>query len=77
MHMTYAVTLGAKKAVRSPGTAATDDCQLPCGCQDLNSGPVKKQTVPLAAEHISSSPLSYFFFKLKGILFYVYACVVV
>ena len=27
-----------------------DDCELPCGCWDLNSGPLEEQLVLLTAE---------------------------
>ena len=36
--------------IRYPGTGVTDDCELPCGCQELNSGPVEEQQVLLTAE---------------------------
>jgi hypothetical protein len=28
----------------------TDGCEPPCGCQELNSGPLEEQPVPLTAE---------------------------
>jgi hypothetical protein len=33
-----------------PGTGLTDSCKLPCGCWELNPGPVEEQLVLLAAE---------------------------
>ena len=36
--------------VRSPGTGITDCCELPCGCWELNWGPLEKQPVLLTAE---------------------------
>ena len=34
----------------SPGTGATDSCELPCGCWELNLGPPREQPVLLTAE---------------------------
>jgi hypothetical protein len=31
----------------------TDDCEPPCGCWDLNSGPLEEQSVLLTADFIS------------------------
>ena len=28
----------------------TDGCELPCGCQELNSGPLEEQAMLLTAE---------------------------
>ncbi|ERE77141.1 E3 ubiquitin-protein ligase [Cricetulus griseus] len=33
------------KGVRSPGTGVTDSCELPCGCWELNRGPLEELPV--------------------------------
>ena len=38
------------KGVQSHGTGATDSCKLPCGCWDLNPGPLEEQPVLLTTE---------------------------
>ena len=32
------------------GTGVTDSCELPCGCWELNPGPLEEQSVLLTAE---------------------------
>jgi hypothetical protein len=39
-----------------------DGCEPPCGCWDLNSGPLEEQSALLTAEP-SHQPLIVFFFK--------------
>jgi hypothetical protein len=36
----------------------TDGCELPCGCWDLNSGPLKEQSVLLTAEPSLQPPVN-------------------
>ena len=31
-----------QEGVRCPGTGVTDGCELPCGCWELNPGPLEK-----------------------------------
>ena len=38
------------EGVESPGTGVTESCELPCGCWDLNPGPLEEQPVFLSAE---------------------------
>jgi hypothetical protein len=47
-----------KKKVSDP---ITDGCELPCGCWDLNSGPLREQSVLLTPEP-SLQPKNTFFF---------------
>jgi hypothetical protein len=35
------------EGVVSPGTGVTDSCGLPCGCWELNPGPLEEQRVLL------------------------------
>jgi hypothetical protein len=42
------------EGVRSPGTGVTDNCELSCGCWDLNLGPLEEQPVLLELSHLSS-----------------------
>ena len=46
----------SSQCVRSSGTGVTDNCELLCGCWDLNLGPLEEQLVFLTAElsHLSS-----------------------
>jgi hypothetical protein len=39
-----------RKEHQIPGTGATDGCELPCGCWELNLGPLKEHLVLLTAE---------------------------
>ena len=48
----------------------TDGCETPCGCWELNSGPLEEQSVLLTTEP-SLQPN----FKIPVILFHVYGCV--
>ena len=38
------------KGSTSPGTAVTDKCELPCGCWELNPGPLEEQPLLLTSE---------------------------
>ena len=42
-----ACTPASQKRASEP---ITDDCEPPCGCWELNSGPLEEQPVPLTAE---------------------------
>ena len=46
--------------VRSCGTAFSDNCELPCGCWELNPGSLEEQSVLLTAEP-SLQPLYLYF----------------
>jgi hypothetical protein len=48
----------------------TDGCKPPCGCWELNSGPLEEQSVLLTAE----PSLQPFYWLLKIYLFHVYEC---
>lgn len=36
--------------IRSSGTEITNSCELPCGCQELNQGPLEEQSWLLTIE---------------------------
>ena len=38
------------EAVRSPGTGVLGRCERPCGCEELNPGPLKELPVFLTTE---------------------------
>ena len=40
----------ARRGRQIPGTGVTDSCELPCGCWELNPGPLEEQPVLLTAE---------------------------
>ena len=42
-----AVPIEAREGVRSPRTGVTGGCELPCGCWELNSGPLEEEHVLL------------------------------
>ena len=46
--------------IRSPGTEVTDSCELPCGCWELNLGPLQGQLVILTTAQ-SLQPLHFGF----------------
>ena len=52
------VYLVPEDSIRFPGNGVTDGCEMPCGCWELNLGPLQKQQVlltsksPLQAPHI-------------------------
>ena len=50
------------EGVRSPGTRITDSCELPCGCWDLNIGPLEEQPMFLITEP-SLQPCDVFFWS--------------
>jgi hypothetical protein len=37
-----------------PEDPITDGCELPCGCWELNSGPLEEQSVLLPLSHLTS-----------------------
>jgi hypothetical protein len=41
---------GQKKSVRFPGTGVPDSHNPPCGCWEMNPGPLEEQPVFLTAE---------------------------
>ena len=49
-----------EEGARSPGTEATDSCELLCGYQKSNSGPLEEQSV-LSASEASLQPPSTFY----------------
>ena len=54
------------KQHRNPRAGVIDGCKLPCGCWDLNSGPLEQQPVLLTTE------LSLYTLKKQSICFVVY-----
>lgn len=46
----------------SPGTGATDRCELPCGYQELNPGPLEEQQVLLTTEMSLQPKLLFIYF---------------
>ena len=49
MCMVFYLHICLCEGVDYPGTAVTDSCQLPCGCQELSAGPLQEQSVLLTA----------------------------
>ena len=47
------------EGIRSLGTGVSDSCELPCGCWELNLGPLKEQLVLLTAEPSLQPPVMY------------------
>jgi hypothetical protein len=47
----------SSQCVRSSGTGVTDNCELLCGCWELNSAPLEEQPVLLTAEPSSLQSL--------------------
>lgn len=46
----------SEENIRSPGTIITGDCELLCGCWELNPGPLQELQVPLTAEPTPQPP---------------------
>ena len=44
------VCLVPVEAIRSLGTGVTDSCEQPCGCWELNLGPLEEQEMLLTTE---------------------------
>jgi hypothetical protein len=42
----------SQEGVVSPGSGITDGAELPCGCWELNLGPLEEQSVLLTIEHL-------------------------
>jgi hypothetical protein len=50
----------------------TDDCEPPCGCWDLNSGPLEEQSLLLTAEpSLQSKDLFYVYEYIDAILSHI------
>ena len=49
-----------EEEIRSPGIGVTDNCKPPCGCRELNSGPLEEQAMLLIAEPSLQLPNSFF-----------------
>ena len=47
--------------VRSPGIGVKDGCEPPCGCRELNPGPLEEQPVLLTAEPSLQLPMFVYF----------------
>ena len=43
-----------------PGTGVINDCELPCGCWELNLGPLEEQQLVLLTTEPSLQPVSDF-----------------
>lgn len=63
---------GARRAVGLPGTGVREVCELPCGCEELNLGPLEKQPVLLTA-HLSGPAFP--FLSLFSFNFTVYSSI--
>jgi hypothetical protein len=48
--LVFCLDLCLCEGVRSPGTGIIDNCELPCGCWELNPGPLEEQPVLSTAE---------------------------
>jgi hypothetical protein len=53
--------LRTEEGIRSPGPRVTDSCELPCGCQELDPGPVEEQPDMLLMSEPFLQPLTLFF----------------
>jgi hypothetical protein len=49
-----------------PGTGVADRCELPCGCWELNSGPLEEQPVLFTAEPFLQPLKLIYFLKSLG-----------
>ena len=67
-----------EEGVGSPGTGAMDGCELPCGCWELNRGPLQEQQGLFTAEP-PLQPLqvtleSFFMPSVKAVFVWEVAC---
>ena len=46
----YLTLFYVHEGIRSPATGYLDSCELPCGCWELNLGPLEEQSVLLTTE---------------------------
>ena len=46
-----------EKDIKYPGTGVTDNCEPPCGCWELNLGPLQEQQVLLTSEWSLKAPI--------------------
>lgn len=46
----YLCSLHVCEGIRNPGTGVTDKCELPCGCWEMNPGPLEELPVLLTTE---------------------------
>lgn len=64
VHHVCAVPSGAEKGISSSGTGVVDGCELPCRCQEPNSGPPEDQQVLVNIELSLLLPGEYFIVSL-------------
>jgi hypothetical protein len=58
---------------RRASDSITDGCEPPCGCWELNSGPLEEQSVLLTTEpSLQPSSSSSFFFFSFSFFFFIY-----
>jgi len=55
VHSVYLVAMEVR-----PGTGVTDGCEPPCGCWEVNPGPLPEQKVLLATEPSLHPPFALF-----------------
>jgi hypothetical protein len=73
IHHVCAMPSEARRGCLSPGTGVANSCELPCGWQELNPGPLQEQVVLLTAEP-SPQPL-FNFLKFYYIYSFMYESV--
>lgn len=56
------------EGVGSPGTGITDNCELPCGCRELNPRPLKQQPVLVTDEPSLQNTASHISIRSKLVL---------
>ena len=66
MHVCVYVHCVLEEIIRSSGPGVTEDYELPCGCWELNSGPLQEQQVLLTTEPPFQPPV---FSKLKHYIY--------
>jgi hypothetical protein len=59
----YYIYMGTLHVHAAHGKTASDHCELPCGCWELNSGPVEEQSLPLPTEPSLQVPKNDKYFK--------------
>jgi hypothetical protein len=59
-------TIAVFRHTRRDSVIITDGCEPPCGCWNLNSGPLEEQSVLLTALSHLSSPKAHFLIVAKS-----------
>ena len=78
MYIDFFTCLYVCEDVRCPGTGVIDSCEQPCGCWELNPGPLEEHAVLTTTEPALQLPsisfLRFIYFMYMNVLLHVCMC---